>query len=181
MKPTYFEKLKDPRWQKKRLECLEAADWACHRCRDSESPLHVHHKQYLKGRQPWEYEVGQLEVLCEGCHKLEHETEDELQLAASFAPGNGPLDRQDFSYILLGMIGKPLDSEALTCPWAMDRHFIGAVAYELADMTWMFEFDEKARSIDPYMAAKVMFQALASHYGIATRSMPVCSSAEDEV
>lgn len=75
---TYREKLKDPRWQKKRLEVLNAAEFACQRCFDSSSTLHVHHRQYIKGREPWEYEAHELTALCESCHELEHETKADL-------------------------------------------------------------------------------------------------------
>jgi hypothetical protein len=35
----YSDKLKDPRWQKKRLEVFERDGWCCQCCGDSESPL----------------------------------------------------------------------------------------------------------------------------------------------
>lgn len=34
--------------------------------------LNVHHKEYIKGRKPWEYENEQLLTLCEECHEIEH-------------------------------------------------------------------------------------------------------------
>ena len=68
---SYADKLKDPRWQKKRLEILDKNDWCCQRCFDSELTLHVHHKAYIKGRSPWEYEDSELTVLCESCHENE--------------------------------------------------------------------------------------------------------------
>jgi len=66
---SYAEKLKDPRWQKKRLEVLEAAGWECHSCGDRENELHVHHNEYISGREPWEYETQQFSVLCVPCHE----------------------------------------------------------------------------------------------------------------
>lgn len=51
MQRTYLEKLKDPRWQRKRLEALNAAGFGCSVCGDAESPLHVHHRAYFKGRE----------------------------------------------------------------------------------------------------------------------------------
>lgn len=30
--------------------------------------MQVHHPFYLKGRNPWEYEVEDVRVLCPGCH-----------------------------------------------------------------------------------------------------------------
>jgi len=41
---TYAEKLRDPRWQRRRLEKLDAADFHCESCGDGESTLHVHHR-----------------------------------------------------------------------------------------------------------------------------------------
>jgi hypothetical protein len=93
---TYRELLRDPRWQKKRLETLESAAWACERCMDSESTLHVHHKRYVKGRMPWEYARWELAVLCETCHEVEHEEKarrDELLLRLQL---DGPLSIEDF-------------------------------------------------------------------------------------
>lgn len=70
---SYSELLRDPRWQRKRLEALNFADWRCDRCCDAESTLHVHHKRYVKGRAPWEYDLEELAVLCAHCHGVEHE------------------------------------------------------------------------------------------------------------
>ena len=38
---TYLEKLKDPRWQKKRLEILERDGWKCMACGEKEKTLRV--------------------------------------------------------------------------------------------------------------------------------------------
>ena len=65
---TYAEKLKDPRWQKKRLEVMEAADFKCQMCGNAEKTLHVHHVNYQKGAKPWEYEPHELKCFCEECH-----------------------------------------------------------------------------------------------------------------
>ena len=70
MSKTYAEKLKDPRWQKKRLEILERDKFACRYCADKEKTLHVHHVYYEKGKSPWEYEGDMLLTLCERCHEL---------------------------------------------------------------------------------------------------------------
>lgn len=67
----YSEKLKDPRWQKKRLEILERDEWCCQCCFDNETTLHVHHKIYLKGKDPWDYPNEVLKTLCEKCHERE--------------------------------------------------------------------------------------------------------------
>jgi len=68
---TYAQLLKDPRWQKKRLEILERDEFTCQNCHDSENTLHVHHCYYETGMMPWEYDSGSLVTLCECCHDNE--------------------------------------------------------------------------------------------------------------
>lgn len=63
---TYQEKLKDPRWQKKRLEILERDEWACRSCGDKDNTLHVHHKKYHGN--PWESPDNELITYCKDCH-----------------------------------------------------------------------------------------------------------------
>ena len=70
-KTPYFEQLKDPRWQKRRLETFTRDDFACQRCGDTESMLAVHHLYYQRGLAPWEYPDNALITLCERCHDLE--------------------------------------------------------------------------------------------------------------
>lgn len=68
---TYSELLRDPRWQKKRLEILERDEFLCQECHDSVSTLHVHHCFYEKGTMPWDYPASSLLTLCEHCHAFE--------------------------------------------------------------------------------------------------------------
>jgi 5-methylcytosine-specific restriction endonuclease McrA len=65
---SYIDLLKHPLWQRKRLEVLNSKDWTCEACGSVEKCLHVHHKKYVYGRNPWEYELKDLSVLCEDCH-----------------------------------------------------------------------------------------------------------------
>jgi hypothetical protein len=78
-KLTYAEQLKHPNWQRKRLEMLDGAGWECENCGSKDTTLHVHHKQYFKGRMAWEYEGAELEVLCEDCHEGEHKDGEVLK------------------------------------------------------------------------------------------------------
>ena len=75
---TYKDQLRHPFWQRKRLEVLQRAHFMCERCYDEETTLNVHHKRYVKGRMAWEYELIELEAVCEECHRLEHEGPDLL-------------------------------------------------------------------------------------------------------
>lgn len=80
-KKEYWELLKDPRWQRKRLERLQLAEFRCEGCETTEKTLHVHHKLYRKGAMPWEYQDQDLEVLCEDCHEGTHHLRDRLKEA----------------------------------------------------------------------------------------------------
>lgn len=79
----FWEKYKDPRWQKKRLEVMQAAGFACQNCGDTTSTLNVHHSIYYRDKSPWEYTNNLLRCLCESCHEdIEELTHD---LRVSFA------------------------------------------------------------------------------------------------
>jgi hypothetical protein len=65
---AYLKLLRDPRWQKKRLEIFDEAGWQCSDCGNTELTLHVHHKFYRRGLKPWEYDNSDLSSLCEVCH-----------------------------------------------------------------------------------------------------------------
>lgn len=69
---TYQDLLKDPRWQKKRLQVLERDDWRCQCCLDNDKTLHVHHARYVGGN-PWDCPIQYLITLCEKCHKEEED------------------------------------------------------------------------------------------------------------
>lgn len=70
---TYANKLKDPRWQKKRLQILERDEWSCVICGDKESTLHVHHLFYTRNKEPWDIDDRSLVTLCDECHQREHD------------------------------------------------------------------------------------------------------------
>ncbi len=70
-KSDYAEKLKDPRWQQKRLAILERDGHRCRWCGASDRPLHVHHLQYVPGQDPWDADDDMLRTLCDKCHETE--------------------------------------------------------------------------------------------------------------
>jgi len=109
-KKTYYEKLKDPRWQKKRLEAMERNQFCCEVCGDDSEPLHVHHKEYFKDHDPWDYELIQLAVLCESCHGDYHDSFDILKWVCSLARIDGPEDRVEIAFIIAGYLGISYDN-----------------------------------------------------------------------
>lgn len=71
MAMTYGEMLKDPRWQKKRLTILNRDNWMCQHCHSTAKTLHVHHKTYVYGKEPWDYVDENFLTLCAECHESE--------------------------------------------------------------------------------------------------------------
>jgi len=77
---NYAQKLQDPRWQRKRLEVMQAAGWACVICGDKDEELNVHHPAYSAYHEPWEY--SNLQCICRTCHTIQHLPKQKLMLHA---------------------------------------------------------------------------------------------------
>ena len=86
---TYSEKLTDPMWQKKRLEIMQRDEFQCQFCGDDKSELNVHHKRYIDGKLPHEYENEDLITYCKDCHTVIHYVEKCYTLPESEIEGNG--------------------------------------------------------------------------------------------
>lgn len=74
MKPQrtrYQEALRDPRWQRRRLEIMSRDCFTCQFCFNKDRTLNVHHRWYVADAQPWEYPDIALVTLCEVCHHEE--------------------------------------------------------------------------------------------------------------
>jgi hypothetical protein len=85
---SYAEKLRDPRWQRRRLEVLERDEWMCRSCFSTAKTLHVHHTRYV-GRDPWDTPPDLLVTLCESCHEIRTLAERRLrELVANLPLGS---------------------------------------------------------------------------------------------
>ena len=76
---TYSEKLKDPRWQDFRKKAFFHYGDHCSNCGENENSghhHHIHHKRYYKDREPWQYEMEDVTVLCRKCHDSIHDAEN---------------------------------------------------------------------------------------------------------
>lgn len=71
MRRTYAEKLRDPRWQKVRLQIFERDGWICRICGADKRTLVVHHLAYCG--EPWDAPPDRLVTLCQQCHNHFHE------------------------------------------------------------------------------------------------------------
>lgn len=65
----YKDQLRNPKWQKKRLEIMQRDKFTCQICLDTEETLNIHHKSYDKNKKAWEYGNDRLITVCESCHK----------------------------------------------------------------------------------------------------------------
>lgn len=92
MKSNYGEKLRSPKWQKRRLEILNRDQFACRLCGDKETQLHVHHLRYEKGADPWDYNDGSLLTVCENCHEELHQMKFGESLLESLVGGGIDMD-----------------------------------------------------------------------------------------
>jgi len=106
---SYSSKLRYPRWQKKRLEILEAAGWKCQRCKCETKELQCHHLIYRKGVNPWDYFEGEIVALCNDCHKivtdLKSRFEEEL-LSNMMTCGDFSSDYEFFIGFMIGGTGQ---------------------------------------------------------------------------
>lgn len=73
---SYYESLKDPRWQKRRLEIMQRDGFKCQLCGNDKKTLNVHHLKY--NGEPWEAEDKHLITLCEPCHFTEESVDSRL-------------------------------------------------------------------------------------------------------
>ena len=71
-KKSYAELLKDPRWQKKRLEIMQRDKFTCQYCGATDKELQVHHLTYHEKVNPWEHRNDELVTLCKDCHRIAH-------------------------------------------------------------------------------------------------------------
>lgn len=86
----YRQQILSPHWQKRRLEIMQRDGFTCQRCSNPDETLHVHHKQYIKGRMAWEYEDRDLVTLCHSCHESMPELETQTKNLIAALPLDGP-------------------------------------------------------------------------------------------
>jgi len=81
---AFWEKYKDPRWQRRRLEIMQNVGFCCEGCGSTSKTLNVHHKLYRKGHEPWEYNDLELMCLCEECHEGWHWLKENFNVALQY-------------------------------------------------------------------------------------------------
>ncbi len=150
---TYFEKLKDPRWQKKRLEIFQRDGFACVECGDKQSTLNVHHVKYAKRAAPWDAPDGWLKTLCESCHeRVSVATSEASDAVRAMAPARAEeIARALSSGAAIGPSGlHPALARALRGVTGDDAEYLAGfiTARRLADVTSEVEDDKVSALCD---------------------------------
>lgn len=123
---AYQKKLLDPRWQKKRLDILNRDEFTCQGCGDDKKTLHVHHRIYSPGKDPWDISDRYLVTLCCDCHECETEAIKNMKedLLTSFAHA--------------GILAKHLDGLVTEIPYIdtslhLPEVIISAIGFAISD------------------------------------------------
>ena len=131
---SYSEKLRDPRWQRKRLEVMERAGFACESCGDNQSTLSVHHGYYESKREPWEYDSDTLWCLCEPCHKsAEGDRRDLVKAIGRLHPDKGGSVLEVLEVLCNAGLGEAYDLSTLLCGTSRLKDFTAAQIIEVVE------------------------------------------------
>lgn len=157
---SYFEQLKHPKWQKKRLEILQLNEFTCEECGADDQTLHIHHSYYEKGRAPWDYPESSLHCLCAACHQRIQNSQSLLQRQI------GRLDLSDTEV----MIGYAMGLEFRAYPVVRLRVFSYAVAQGIGD-AWGVTPEQiiealEAGRIDGYTLDSLVRLQIQPQYGL---------------
>jgi len=126
MGKDYIERLKNPKWQKLRLDVMQRDNFMCIACGDRESTLNVHHKYYKKNFEPWDYPKESLVTLCQQCHEREEKYKqyfDELffRFKEIFLNTDAEIIHSLLDYIRDEMDEEPLTVFYLICELIYDK------------------------------------------------------------
>lgn len=121
---SYSDKLKDPRWQKMRLEIMERDGFKCRKCEAKDKTLHVHHFYYTKRAQPWEYNKEALVTLCEGCHEEVEFATDKMRLYIGQALRSNLCNLPQFTAVLKMVVDHSIRQQSIQEPSESELHFL---------------------------------------------------------
>ena len=76
----YSQELQNTHWKLKADNIRIRDKYKCRLCNATGIQLDVHHLRYIEGREPWEYDDGDLVTLCHKCHEKLHDEINFYQL-----------------------------------------------------------------------------------------------------
>ncbi len=132
MAMNYYQQLRHPLWQRKRLEVFQRDGFMCQSCLCEDKPLHAHHKRYVKGRKAWEYPLEELVTLCDDCHTKEHEGIIEFQGVVAVSG----MTQGELTALVRGFsVAKPLDQDDIEFMRTLNhQEAAGYLAYVLSGL-----------------------------------------------
>lgn len=90
---NYAINLRSSQWKAKANHIRIRDKHRCKKCKIKGVELHVHHKYYIHGREPWEYPDSALTTLCESCHHGAHAGKDISEFYKKARRKNAPVKR----------------------------------------------------------------------------------------
>lgn len=141
---AYSNLLKTKNWLNKRNLILLRDKHKCRECKSDEK-LHVHHKIYINGRNPWEVPAKFLITLCEYCHNKVHEGKE----ISSFFKNETPLLTKMIEYEILRLANpkapspktlRRLDAKKKSEMNEKRRQKLDLVKRQLEKKTWISKY-----------------------------------------
>jgi hypothetical protein len=133
---NYAEKLKDPRWQKLRLEIFTRDEWMCRNCQDNENTLTVHHLTYSPGKDPWDYPLENFLTLCKSCHENEFEARPDYEKMLLQAIREKGFMADDLYRIVRGFLKLSIIAAPEVTASIIEFMFDGEVMDKIAPLFW---------------------------------------------
>lgn len=99
--------------------------------------MHVHHRRYISGREPWEYELSDMMVLCQRCHKIVHDTEDRWR---AFIRSMPPWACSEWDDLLTVITAKDATENGLMTIAARTRNLVRGLDIKRASIPEGYEF-----------------------------------------
>lgn len=90
---AYADQLRDPRWQKKRLEIFQRDNFTCVSCGNKTKNLQAHHAVYPRKAFMWELPLEFFQTLCFECHAIRQELTDKIVDALRISIKDVPAER----------------------------------------------------------------------------------------
>lgn len=148
----YRKLLKDPRWQKKRLEILERDNFTCRDTGATDEELHVHHCWYARGA-PWETPNEYLLTLCASAHKFRQDLERRAKDALGLLMAKTPCHDGDEDDLLM-LVSSMEDLASMDAPVSADvvlssvyNDFVSSAHENRFNLTWFKPEEETRRAI----------------------------------
>lgn len=132
----FSEKYSDPQWKAFSAKIRREQGGFCQLCKRTDVVTQVHHWCYDKDRDPWQYTVSEVAILCKGCHEEYHKHLNDFRrfifprlTPRSFQVLNGALsvalkeyDGLDVAYAFAELVSNTGAIKRLSDSWKKNEH-----------------------------------------------------------